>query len=134
MSRIRNRDTKAELVFRKALWKNNIRFRIHANDIKGKPDIIIHKYRLVIFIDGAFWHGYNWDVYKRKIHSNTDFWFAKIEENIRRDKLVNQYLLAKGYTVMRFWDHEIFKELPKCLNQVQLYIESCKLGAIPENL
>lgn len=61
MSRIRSRDTKPELLLRKALWAKNIRFRTHAKDLPGKPDIVIRKYKLAIFVDGEFWHGYDWE-------------------------------------------------------------------------
>lgn len=133
MSRIRGKNTKAEILLRKALWTSNIRFRIHADLVTGKPDIFIKKYRLAIFIDGGFWHGYNWEHTRKRIRTNINFWIAKIERNIERDKSVNRILSEQGFTVMRFWDHEILKELPKCVNQVLLYIESSRSGKIPEN-
>lgn len=132
MSRIRSKNTRAELMLRKAMWKNNIRFRLHARGIPGTPDIIILKYRLVIFVDGGFWHGFDWPNSRKKIRSNIDFWTAKIERNIERDAYVNQLLSDRGLTVMRFWDHEIFNQLPDCINQITLYIESCRTGLIPE--
>ena len=132
MSRIRGKNTRAEVLLRKALWKENIRFRIHSDLVKGKPDVFIKKYRLVIFVDGGFWHGYKWESNRSRIKSNSDFWIAKIERNMQRDKEINESLSDQGFTVMRFWDHEIIKELPKCVNQVLLYIESCRSGKIPE--
>jgi DNA mismatch endonuclease (patch repair protein) len=83
--------------------------------LPGKPDIVLRKYRLVIFVDGAFWHGYNWDGKKDKIKSNRDFWIPKIERNIQRDQEVNQELLKLGYNVIRFWDHQINKDFNWCL-------------------
>lgn len=129
MSRIKSKNTKTELIFRKALWAKNIRFRIHTGNLIGKPDIFIARYRLIIFIDGDFWHGYNWQVNKNRIKTNADFWVAKIESNIHRDVQVNRQLYEKGFTVMRFWEHEILNSLDKCVNQVLLYIES---GNIPD--
>ncbi|RZK51538.1 MAG: very short patch repair endonuclease, partial [Pedobacter sp.] len=61
MSKIRGKNSKPEMLLRKALWSNNIRFRIHRKDLPGKPDLVIDKYRLAIFVDGDFWHGYQWD-------------------------------------------------------------------------
>ncbi|WP_240916561.1 very short patch repair endonuclease [Pedobacter sp. HDW13] len=132
MSRIRSKDTKAELVLRRALWEKNIRFRIHSDLVFGKPDIFIMKHRLAVFVDGSFWHGYNWESKRIQIKSNVDFWVAKIERNMERDRKVNITLSEQGFTVMRFWDHQVLKELPKCVNQVLLYIESCRMGKIPD--
>ena len=132
MSRIRSKNTRVEILLRKALWAKNIRYRIHPDKIMGKPDIFMAKYRLVIFIDGDFWHGYNWAVTRKRLKSNADFWIAKIERNIQRDSEVNLFFAEKGFTVMRFWEHQIKSELNKCVNQVMLYIESGKLGLIPE--
>nr|WP_270094333.1 very short patch repair endonuclease [Pedobacter agri] len=133
MSRIRSKDTKAEILLRRALWQNGFRFRKNSGKIPGKPDVLIIKYKLAIFVDGSFWHGYNWPAVRSKIKTNAEFWIKKIEGNMERDRVVNRLLSEKGFTVMRFWDHQIFGELSKCLNQVSLYIETCKTGAIPEN-
>lgn len=132
MSRIRAKNTKPEIILRKALWRENIRFRIHPGGVVGKPDILIKKYRLAVFVDGGFWHGYDWESIRSRLRNNAGFWTAKIERNMQRDMDVNIILSGQGYTVMRFWDHEVLKELPKCVNQVLLYIESCRSGKIPE--
>jgi DNA mismatch endonuclease (patch repair protein) len=134
MSRIRSKNTKAEMLLRRAMWHENLRFRIHSADLPGKPDIIIKKYRLAIFVDGGFWHGYQWAENRKKIKTNIGFWVKKIERNMQRDREINMHLNEKGITVMRFWDHEILKSLPRCINQIRLYIESCKSGKIPESI
>jgi DNA mismatch endonuclease (patch repair protein) len=131
MSRIRSKNTRAEILLRRAMWAENLRFRIHADQLPGKPDILISRYRLVVFIDGAFWHGYDWDKSRNNIKSNFEFWITKIEANMRRDLQVNKLLAERGFTVMRFWDHQVLKELPRCINQIKLYIESCRIGTIP---
>jgi len=132
MSRIRSKNTKIEMLFRKALWAKNIRFRIHPGKVMGSPDIFIAKYRLVIFIDGDFWHGYNWEATRKRLKSNKEFWIAKIERNMQRDNQVNLFFAEKGYTVMRFWEHQIKTELSKCVNQVVLYIDSSKDIPVPD--
>lgn len=132
MSRIRSKNTKAEILLRKAMWKENLRYRVHAVDVPGKPDIMIKKYKLAIFVDGGFWHGYRWLENKKKIKSNVAFWTDKIERNMQRDREINIRLNEKGLTVMRFWDHEVLKSLTKCLNQILLYIESSNNGPIPD--
>lgn len=131
MSRIRSKNTRVEILLRKALWAKNIRFRIHPDKIMGSPDIFIAKYKLVIFIDGDFWHGYNWAAARERLKSNKEFWVAKIERNMQRDNQVNLYFDEKGFTVMRFWEHQIKTRLDECVNQVMLFIESSKSGLIP---
>jgi len=122
MSKIRGKNTKPELLFRKALWKKGIRYRVDNKKLPGKPDVSIQKYKLAIFIDGEFWHGYNWDERKDNIKSNRDFWVPKIERNMQRDREVNQQLMDMGYTVFRFWEKEIKNELNICINDVLVYI------------
>jgi DNA mismatch endonuclease (patch repair protein) len=129
MSKIRGKNSKPELLLRKALWAKNIRFRLHKKDLIGKPDLVIDKYKLAIFVDGDFWHGYQW--HKRKPKTNQSFWLAKIERNIQRDQFVNQKLIDLGYTVMRFWEHEVKSNLQACVNQVLLFIETSRVIKIP---
>ncbi|WP_257667300.1 very short patch repair endonuclease [Parapedobacter tibetensis] len=131
MSRIRSKDTKPELLLRKALWAQGIRYRTHSKDLPGRPDVVIKKYRLAIFIDGEFWHGHQWEKTKGRIRSNKDFWVAKIERNMARDKENNEALIAMGYTVFRFWGEDIRKNLRQCVNQIQLYIEAAGEGRVP---
>ncbi|WP_311936378.1 very short patch repair endonuclease [Hwangdonia seohaensis] len=124
MSRIQGKNTKPELMFRKALWAKGVRYRVNSKKLFGKPDVSIQRYKLAVFIDGAFWHGYNWQERKAKLKSNRGFWIPKIERNMQRDKEVNLELKNLGYTVFRFWDHDIIKELDKCINDVMVYIHT----------
>ncbi|WP_396636146.1 very short patch repair endonuclease [Maribacter sp. R77961] len=118
MSRIKGKNTKPELAFRKALYALGYRYRIDYKKLIGKPDIALPKYKTVIFIDGDYWHGKNWEERKPKIKTNREFWIAKFERNIQRDKEVNLALKEKGYTVFRFWESEIKKDLEQCLHKV----------------
>lgn len=118
MSKIRGRDTQPELAFRKALWHAGYRYRIDYGKLIGKPDIALKKHKTLIFIDGEFWHGKDWEKRKEKIKSNRGFWIPKIERNIQRDREVNQALADMGYTVFRFWETEIKKDLEGCLELV----------------
>jgi DNA mismatch endonuclease, patch repair protein len=115
MAQVRGRETQPEIVFRKALWGMGIRYRKNCNKLPGRPDVAIQKYKLAIFIDGEFWHGYNWAEKKAAIKSNRDFWIPKIERNMQRDREVGAQLQAMGYTVVRFWEHQLKKSLPACL-------------------
>jgi len=124
MKKIRSKDTKPEVLFRKSLWNKGIRYRKNVKKLSGCPDIVIQKYKTVIFIDGEFWHGYNWEEKREKIKSNRNFWIPKIERNMERDQENNKSLSEMGYTVFRFWEHEIKKDLESCLNKVIVYISS----------
>ena len=122
MSKIRGKDTKPEMTFRRALYAAGYRYRVDYKKLIGKPDIALKKYKTVIFIDGEYWHGHNWEERKPKIKTNRDFWVAKIERNMQRDAEVNESLERLGYTVFRFWEHEVKKELDRCLNEVLQYL------------
>jgi DNA mismatch endonuclease (patch repair protein) len=122
MSRIRGKDTKPEVMFRKALWAKGYRYRKNVKKLPGKPDVVLRKFKLVIFIDGEFWHGHNWEEKKKTIKSNRAFWIPKIERNMQRDEQVGIELEKMGFTVFRFWEQQIKKDLDACLEQVIEYI------------
>ncbi|MHA7842141.1 MAG: very short patch repair endonuclease [Winogradskyella sp.] len=126
MSKIRGKNTKPELLFRKALWKKGVRYRVDSKQLPGRPDVSIKKYKLAIFIDGEFWHGYNWDERKPTIKSNRGFWIPKIDRNMQRDREVNQQLKEMDFTVFRFWTHEVKDNLKTCINDVMMYLDLAK--------
>ena len=119
MSQIRGKDTSIEVSLRKELFSRGIRYRKNSSSIYGHPDISIKKYRIAIFCDGDFWHGYNWDETKQNIKSNRDFWIKKIEHNIDKDIEVNHVLAHMGYTVIRVWEHEIKKDLDGVASMIE---------------
>jgi DNA mismatch endonuclease, patch repair protein len=121
MKKIKARNTKPELLLRKALWAKGYRYRIHSKTVPGKPDILLTKQRIAIFVDGEFWHGRNWEEKKEKIKSNRAFWIPKIERNIQHDEEINQQLENLGWTVIRFWDEIILKELESCVRTIEAY-------------
>ena len=104
MSRIGARDTKPEILVRKGLHRLGFRYRLHAKDLPGKPDIVLPKHRAVIFIHGCFWHGHAGCHYFRVPKTNTDFWKAKIERNQERDVTVRQRLVKSGWRVLTVWE------------------------------
>ncbi|NNK76487.1 MAG: very short patch repair endonuclease, partial [Maribacter sp.] len=108
---------------RKALWASGYRYRIDSRKLIGRPDILLNRYKTVIFIDGEFWHGHNWEERKPRIKSNREFWIAKIERNQQRDAEVNQELSRLGYKVFRFWENQIKKDLDACLHKVIAHLE-----------
>lgn len=111
MRKIRSKNTKTEILLRKALYKKGLRYRINVSKYPGKPDILIPKSKIAIFIDGEFWHGYNWEKKRETIKSNRDYWIKKIERNIERDIKVNDELKEMGFKVFRFWEKDIKKDL-----------------------
>lgn len=118
MGKIKGTQTKPEQVLRKELYKLGLRYRINVKKLPGCPDIVINKYKLVIFVDGEFWHGYNWDQKKKRIKTNRNFWIPKIERNMQRDIEYNEILRNAGFTVLRFWEHEIKNNLNECVETI----------------
>lgn len=123
MARIRNKNTKPEVLFRKALWGIGIRFRVHDKKLPGKPDIANRKLGFVVFVDGEFWHGKDWAQKKATIKSNRKFWLPKIERNMQRDREINKQLEKLGFKVFRFWQEDVEKNLGVCLMQVLKHLE-----------
>ncbi len=126
MSKIRGKDTKPEIMLRKALWAKGYRYRKDFKKLIGKPDIAMSIHKVVIFVDGEFWHGYDWEIRKQKIKSNRDFWIPKIERNMQRDREVNARLEEQGYKVFRFWSKEVLKELDRVVDEITSHIEQQK--------
>lgn len=125
MKAIKGKDTKIEILLRKALWKKGYRYRKNYNKLIGKPDIVLPKYKIVIFCDSEFWHGKDWETKKHNIKSNSEFWINKIEGNIKRDKIVNQKLQDDGWIVLRFWGKEIIKDINSCIQNIEKTVKFC---------
>jgi DNA mismatch endonuclease (patch repair protein) len=123
MSRIRSKDTKAEVRLRKALWARGYRYRKNVKSLPGSPDIAIKKYKVAIFIDGEFWHGYNWEEKQHAIKRNRAYWIPKIERNMERDRENTRKLQEKGWLVLRFWEQRLKKEFNICLALITEAIE-----------
>ncbi len=119
MQAVKNKDSKIEIALRSALWSKGYRYRKNYTKLEGKPDIVIPKYKLAIFCDSEFWHGYNWDTRKHDIKSNKDFWIKKIEGNIKRDEYVNKILQDQGWKVIRLWGKDIQKNMDECLLKIE---------------
>lgn len=123
MSRIRNKDTKIEVILRKELWNRGLRYKKNLSNVIGKPDIAFPKQKVAIFCDSEFWHGYNWRKTKNDFKRNREFWTKKIENNINRDKEVNKKLLQNGWEVLRFWGHEIRDKTSECGDLIEKIVE-----------
>lgn len=130
MQNIRSKDTKIEILLRKALWARGYRYRKNYKKLPGKPDIAITKYKIAIFCDSEFFHGKDWEVLKPQLErgNNPDFWIQKISKNMERDATVNQQLLFLGWTVIRFWGKEIKKSPDECIRVIEETIFENKLN------
>ncbi|MBQ8803845.1 MAG: very short patch repair endonuclease [Tyzzerella sp.] len=121
MKSIRSKNTRIEIVLRRALWAKGYRYRKNYVKIPGKPDIVLTKYKIAIFCDGEFFHGKDWEVLKPRLErgKNSDFWINKISRNKERDEEVNKQLLFMGWTVIRFWGDDIKKNTDECIRVIE---------------
>lgn len=126
MQAIRSKDSTIELRMRKALWQRGVRYRKNYKKLVGKPDIAITKYRIAVFCDSDYWHGYDWENRNQRIKSNRDYWVPKIERNMKRDREVTAALQDEGWLVLRFWEWQIRKRLDECVEAVLQSIEARK--------
>lgn len=123
MRAVHSNNTSPELLFRKKLWSKGYRYNIHSVGLPGKPDVVLTSHRVAIFIDGDFWHGGQWR--KRKLltledqfsksHSK-EYWLKKIRANMLRDCQASSTLIQNGWTVLRFWESQIIKDVEECVN------------------
>lgn len=104
MSRIRNKNTKPEIIVRSALHKLGFRFRLHIKSLPGKPDIVLAKYKIAIFVHGCFWHRHEGCKYAYTPKSHTEFWQSKFESNIKRDQIVMKNLRELGWNPIIIWE------------------------------
>jgi DNA mismatch endonuclease, patch repair protein len=105
-----------------------LRYRKNDATVFGKPDFCFKGLKIAVFCDSEFWHGKDWESKKLKLKSNLEFWNAKIERNIQRDKEVTKKLEADGWTVIRFWGEEIVKNVDSCTGLIINVIEDTKRG------
>ena len=108
MSRIRSQNTKPEMLVRRFLHARGFRFRLHARDLPGRPDLVLPKYRAVVFVEGCFWHGHSCQK-GRVPGTNSDFWQAKVAANQARDKRNQRALRRDGWRVIRVWECQLAK-------------------------
>lgn len=110
MAQIHSSDTKPEKIVRSMLFAAGFRFRINRKDLPGKPDIVLPKFKTVIFIHGCFWHRHKGCRDASMPKSNTDFWHNKFEANVKRDERVGGELKALGWKVVTIWECQVKKE------------------------
>lgn len=124
MSHIRGKNTGPEIKLRKLLWTRGVRgYRIHYN-LPGKPDIVFTKKKIVIFVDGCFWH--KCPICFQEPDTRKEFWMKKIGTNVDRDLKITKQLQEEGWTVLRFWEHEIRKTPDDVVEKIIQRLKSAK--------
>lgn len=136
MAKIRSNDTKPELIVRRYLYHRGYRYRKNVKGLPGTPDIVLRKYGVVIFIHGCFWHGHEVD--KIIPHTNTEFWYKKIETNKKRDERNKEALKKLGWNVITIWECQLKPAIQKqTLLEMEYYINRIYLervaNRIPQN-
>lgn len=130
MRRIKSKNTKPEILLRKALWKKGYRYRINYKKLPGKPDIVLTKYKICVFIDSEFFHGKDFesgyhsskfDSLKEQLEAgdHAAYWLPKILKNMERDRMVEAELKGMGWTVLRFWSKEVLKDSDQCIRNIE---------------
>ena len=127
MSRIKSKDTKPEEIVRKYLYSQGFRYRKNDKRLPGKPDIVLPKYRTVIFVNGCFWHKHDCPRFVWP-SSNKEYWIPKIERNIAKDEETNHILSAMGYKVIRIWEYEIRNDIDDVVAMIMRAIEEQRIN------
>ena len=118
MNKIHSKDTKPELILRKALWHEGIRYRKNYKKLPGSPDIVILNPPIAIFVDGEFWHGYDLKQQEKRLHHNKDKWINKIKSNMQRDQRNNKDLKKLGWTVLRYPTNYVINHTEECVTEI----------------
>lgn len=135
MSSVKPKDTRPELILRKALWKEGLRYRVNYKRLPGKPDIVFTKWKVAVFCDGDFWHGHNWAIrglnsFQEELAGYSQYWRDKIIRNTERDEENNKALKALGWTVIRIWESEIKNDPKSCVEAIKEALFEQKLEQI----
>ena len=129
MSRVKLKGGTAEGLLAKALWHAGVRYRRNDRRLPGSPDIAIGRDKIAVFVDGEFWHGYDWERRKERLVRNRAYWLEKIQENIDRDRRDDGRLRALGWTPVRFWEREVKADPAGCAGAVLALILERRIQA-----
>jgi len=143
MRAVRGRDTSPEVSFRRAIWREGLRYRLHDSRLPGKPDIVFPSARLAVFIAGDFWHG---NQFQRRGHASLeeqfagtpaeDYWVPKIQCTMERDRLKTAEVVAKGWRALRLWENQVATDLAGCVDLTKRAVlhqaEETSLPGLPE--
>ena len=118
MSAIKSKNTKPEIAVRKLLHSMGYRFRLHRKDLPGSPDIVLPKYKTVIFVHGCFWHRHNNCKYATTPKTRKEFWENKFDENVKRDNLNQANLSLKGWKIIILWECQLKEDMKKRIREL----------------
>lgn len=116
MSRIRGRDTSPERAVERMLFELGLSYETHARDLPGRPDFVLREARVVVLVDGDFWHGWQFERWRLKL---SEKWEAKIATNIRRDSRNRRLLREAGWIVLRLWEHQVERSPARCRARIR---------------
>jgi DNA mismatch endonuclease (patch repair protein) len=121
MARIRGQDTEPELQLRRALWSQGLRYRLRIRIAGSRPDLVFPRHRVVVFIDGCFWHGCPYHYVRPR--TRHDFWAQKLSANVERDRRLTEQLGQQGWRVVRLWEHEVLDHAAECVAELVRVID-----------
>lgn len=119
MAKVKLKRGDGEVAIAKILWNEGYRYWLNYKKLPGSPDIAVKKYHIAVFVDGEFWHGYDWENRKPKLKRNREYWIEKIEENMARDARVDKELISMGWIPLHFWSNEVKKNLDGCVEIIR---------------
>ena len=123
MSRIRGKDTGPELSLRSLLHRAGFRYRLHDTTLPGKPDLVFPRYRTVIFVHGCYWHRHSGCKYAATPRTRTDFWLAKFQGTVERDRRTAEALTQRGWRVITVWECELKRDPAGVVFEIRRQLE-----------
>lgn len=125
MTKVRRRDTAPEVRLRRELWRRNMRgWRVDVARVPGRPDVAFTRWRVAVFVDGRLWHGHP----SKFPRSLSDYWRNKVVRNVERDRRADAALRAAGWSVLRFWDIEVGRDLDGCIGRIEEALAEARLA------
>jgi len=117
-------NTRCERILRQELWRRGLRYRLHVPWLRGRPDIVFIRQRVVVFCDGDFWHGRNLAARLARLAAghNAPYWVAKISRNVERDQAVTTQLEAEGWRVIRAWETDIIRDPVRIADLIEIAV------------
>ena len=121
MARIKSKNTKPELLLRRALWKRGLRYRVNVSGLPGRPDIVFLRARIAVFVDGAFWHGKK--LSEERLARMSQYWREKIRKNVERDQTNTKTLEMSGWRVLRYDDRDVGRQAEQIAADIELAVK-----------
>lgn len=124
-------DTQCEVVLRRELWRQGLRYRRCPSAVVGRPDIVFRMLRIAVFCDGDFWHGRNLEARIEKLQRghNSNYWTAKLRRNVERDREINERLAADGWTIVRLWESDIMADPARAAESIVALVKKARSAA-----